>query len=407
MPRNGTGGYSPPANGWNPAINGTAATAADWQQILNDIAAAIQQSVSSDGQTTMTGSLKMGGFVVSGLGAPTGTGQSLRWEQMTKGADIASAATITIPNEGNVFHVTGTTQITAINDTYLGRITYLIFDGVLTLKNSTGLVLPGGADIKTKAGEAYAVLNDSPGVWRLVAYPTRVDVQTGAIPTQGFKNVLINGNFAINQGGVSGTVTLAAGAYGHDQWKAGSGGCTYTFATVAGVTTLTISSGTLVQPIEGSSLATGTYTLSWGGTAQGRIGAGTFSTSGVTGSVTGGTDLNIEFGTGTLSKPQLEAGTNATPFDLRPVAYELALCQRYYETSGGQYAYTNPGDNGVVGQYLTIMFSVPKRVFPTVTRSIVSGNVTVSSTSAAVVVFQFPINGMSLNTWTWIANARL
>lgn len=329
MPRNGTGGYSLPSNGWNPAINGTAATAADWQQIANDIQSAIQQSVSSDGQTTMTGSLKMGGFVVTGLGAPTGTGQSLRWEQLTKGADIASANTITITVEGAVFSVTGTTTINTINDVYPGRIAYLIFAGVLTLTNSASLVLPGGVNAVTKANDIFAFLNVSPGVWRAIAYPSRLDTANGIIPTGGFKNVLINGNFNINQRAVSGTVTLAAGIYGHDRWKAGSGGCTYTFATSNGITTLTITAGTLVQVVEGNNLKSGTYTLSWSGTAQGKIGGGVFSPTGVTGAAVGGTNLSIEFGTGTLSLTQLEFGSNASLFEYRPVPAEMGLCMWY------------------------------------------------------------------------------
>jgi hypothetical protein len=37
-----------------------------------------------------------------------------------------------------------------------------------------------------------------------------------------------------------------------------------------------------------------------------------------------------------LTGVQLEKGTVATPFEVRPYATELALCQRYYQTSGGQ-----------------------------------------------------------------------
>jgi hypothetical protein len=146
----------------------------------------------------------------------------------------------------------------------------------------------------------------------------------------GAKNAIINGNFGINQRGVSGTVTLSAGAYGHDRWKAGASGCTYTFATSENVTTLTISSGSLIQVIEGLNLNSGTYTLSWTGTAQGKIGAGSYAGSGVTGTATGGTNLNIEFGTGTLSLVQFEVGSVATPFERRPYGAELSLCQRYF-----------------------------------------------------------------------------
>jgi hypothetical protein len=93
-------------------------------------------------------------------------------------------------------------------------------------------------------------------------------INGGAIGT---KNVIIDGNFNVNQRGVSGTVTLAAGAYGHDRWKGGASGCTYTFATVENVTTLTISAGSLIQVVEGLNLQSGIYTLSFSGTAQGKI----------------------------------------------------------------------------------------------------------------------------------------
>lgn len=145
----------------------------------------------------------------------------------------------------------------------------------------------------------------------------------------GFRNRVINGNFGVNQRAVSGTVTLAAGVYGHDRWKAGASGCTYTFATVNNVTTLTISAGTLQQVVEGLNLESGTYAMSWTGTATGKIGAGSLSASGVTQAVTGGTDTTVEFSTGMLSRVQLEVGS-ATTFEQRPIGLELALCQRYF-----------------------------------------------------------------------------
>ena len=180
----------------------------------------------------------------------------------------------------------------------------------------------------------------------------------------GTKNVIINGNFGINQRGVSGTVTLAAGAYGHDRWKAGASGCTYTFATTNNVTTLTISSGSLIQVIEGLNLYSGTYTLSWTGTAQGKIGAGSYAGSGVTGTAVGGTNLNIEFNTGTVSLVQFEQGSVATPFERRPFGTELALCQRYaYKNTSGNYS--GFVYNGV--PMFTVPFPVVMRAIPTAT----------------------------------------
>lgn len=152
------------------------------------------------------------------------------------------------------------------------------------------------------------------------------------------RNRIINGNFQVNQRGVSGIVTLAAGAYGHDRWKAGAGGCTYTFSTVENVTTLTISAGSLQQVIEGNNLETGTYTLSWTGTAQGKISAGAYASTGVTGSVTGGTNTTIEFNAGTLSKVQFEAGATATPFVFSDIKTIFTQCEYYFQKYTGRIA---------------------------------------------------------------------
>ena len=73
MARDGSGNYSLPTNSWNPATNATPATAADWQSLINDVATAITQSVSKDGQTPMTGNLPMGGNKITGLQNGTAT----------------------------------------------------------------------------------------------------------------------------------------------------------------------------------------------------------------------------------------------------------------------------------------------------------------------------------------------
>lgn len=145
------------------------------------------------------------------------------------------------------------------------------------------------------------------------------------------KNKIINGHFGINQRSyVSGAATTS-GQYTLDRWKVTSTGG-ITFSTTANKTTVTIPSGqTLQQVIEGLTLESGTYVLSWEGTAQGRIAGGSYGASGaVTASITGGTNTTIEFNAGTVTLVMLEKGTVATPFEYRPYAHELALCQRYY-----------------------------------------------------------------------------
>lgn len=86
-----------------------------------------------------------------------------------------------------------------------------------------------------------------------IAVSTEQLNRTASIPSSGSfgnRNKIINGNFNINQRKVSGTVTLSAGVYGHDRWKAGASGCTYTFSASGGVTTIDITAGSLVQIVE-------------------------------------------------------------------------------------------------------------------------------------------------------------
>lgn len=181
----------------------------------------------------------------------------------------------------------------------------------------------------------------------------------------GTRNKVINGAFQVNQRTyVSGAATTA-GQYTLDRWKVtGTGGVS--FSTTAGKTTVTIPAGqTLQQVIEGLDLQSGTYVLSWEGTAQGRVGAGAYGASGaVTAAITGGTNTIIEFNAGTVANVQFEPGTIATPFENRSYGLELALGQRYYET--GYF------DLRCYSQYGTsnrVSFAVVKRAAPTLTMS--------------------------------------
>jgi hypothetical protein len=76
-----------------------------------------------------------------------------------------------------------------------------------------------------------------------------------------------------------------------------------------------------------------------------------------------------------LTGVQLEKGSVATPFEVRPYATELALCQRYCETSFPQgttpaqqlssYFWGTAMSGGSGGLYIPIQFQVRKRVAPT------------------------------------------
>ncbi|CAB4327683.1 hypothetical protein [Brucella sp. 191011898] len=210
-------------------------------------------------------------------------------------------------------------------------------------KADTAIQAPGGTagQVLTKSSEA-----DNDVAWQNVAAATAVsygpqslnDAQRAqaraniGAPVGEFRNVIINPLFDQNQRVVSGTVVLSAGQYGHDRYKAGSSGCTYTFSTNNGVTTIDISSGTLAHVVEASAFAgrQGEYVLSWAGTASCRINGGSYGASGsVKAILTGGANVTIEIGVGTISVPQLELGY-VTDFSGRAAQAETALCQRYF-----------------------------------------------------------------------------
>ena len=108
------------------------------------------------------------------LSAPLETNQhQVRW---SKGADVASAAALPILADGNYYDVTGMETITSINTSgSVGTVIKLHFDAALTLThNATDLVLPGGANITTAAGDEAEFVEYASGDWRCTKY-TKAD----------------------------------------------------------------------------------------------------------------------------------------------------------------------------------------------------------------------------------------
>lgn len=84
--------------------------------------------------------------------------------------DIASATALPVLYPGHA-DVTGTTAITSINSIGTGSVIKLHFDGALTLTHhATDLILPGGANITTAAGDEVEFTEYAPGDWRCTNY---------------------------------------------------------------------------------------------------------------------------------------------------------------------------------------------------------------------------------------------
>jgi hypothetical protein len=135
----------------------------------------------------MLGNLNLANYKITNLAAGTATTDAATWAQLFGAgvqADIASAATTDIGVQNTSFlRVTGTTTITSFGTNYRGP-RFLTFEGAVTLTHSSTLVLPGGANITTAAGDSLIVI---PGAtlgtadkWVVMAYQKNAAPGIGA-----------------------------------------------------------------------------------------------------------------------------------------------------------------------------------------------------------------------------------
>lgn len=205
----------------NPVVTGTTISSTWANNTLNDIATGLSTCVLKDGTQTMTGNIPMATFKLTGLGAGTAAGNSIRWEQVldttgltltgplneVHGADIASAATVNLTTAtGNVVDVTGTVTVTAITLAE-GYQRWVRFTGALILTNGASLALPGGANITTAAGDYALFIGYAAGVVRCAQY---LKISGAPAVGTGVPRSYLAG-LTLSTAGSSATMSVAAG----------------------------------------------------------------------------------------------------------------------------------------------------------------------------------------------------
>lgn len=367
MSRNGAGQYEIPVGSWYPPISGTPATAADWQVMIEDLAAAMTQSIARDGQTTILQNLPMGGNKLTGLSAGTAAGDSLRYEQLfSQGQpkNLASAATTDIGAQLTTnLNVTGTTTITSFGVNYNGP-RFLRFNGALTLTHSATLVLPGGVNIQTTAGDIAIVIpiGTPASGWAVAAYQ-RTGVQllnvrafttpgvTTYTPTAGTNSVIVE-----VQGGGGGSGGTSATTAAQQSYTSGGGGGAYAkgrFTSGFNGVSITVGAGG----------AGGVFGVSGGGNGGASSFGGLISAGGGSGSsggpaqsgvgvqsgVAGGTVIygaNIVGASGSNSTPVLSA---ALGFAIASFGGTSGMGGASYPGGGGDGKYTAPSSPATTG----------------------------------------------------------
>ncbi len=259
----------------------------------------------------------------------------------------------------------------------------------------------------------------------------------------GFKNRIINGGMVNDQRNAGASQTYTAGgalAYSVDRFYgfctganvtgaqvAGSGATQFRYRFTGATSALTVGFGQRIEQknsydLAGSTatlsadlaisatLTTVTWTASYATTTADTFGTlasptvtqiatGTFTVSStvtnfnaqitVPSAATTGIQIVFTIGaltaglTWTIGNVQLEKGSTATSFDYRPFGTELALCQRYYEASGGTQTLAIAASTK-----LPAYFAVAKRAAPTVTYTFVAGTNTVTIDNATTSGFR-------------------
>jgi hypothetical protein len=103
---------------------------------------------------------------------PTDTTSLANHEDQYENAAVASATTVNLAAvPGDFVHITGTTTITGLGTCSGGIRKTLVFDGILTFThNASTLILPGGANITTAAGDVAVMVSEGAGAWRCASY---------------------------------------------------------------------------------------------------------------------------------------------------------------------------------------------------------------------------------------------
>lgn len=152
-------------------------------------------------------------IVAGGTGANTAVGANDKLN--TTSTDIASASTVNLANAtGVVVNITGTTTITSLGTVASGALRTLVFGGILTLThNGTSLILPGGANITTAAGDVAQFRSKGSGNWVCVGYSRA----SGQLVVNALTNPTITGgswtggtDLAIADGGTGASTASAA-----------------------------------------------------------------------------------------------------------------------------------------------------------------------------------------------------
>lgn len=146
MAFNGSGTYVLPG----PALaTGNTVSADEHNTFRNDVATALTNCVTRDGQSPATSNLPMGGFKVTGLAAATGNGEAVRYEQLSGyQAALTTASTVAL-GTANITSL-NVSQVAALSTAQISALSVGSITGVLKASSGAVSAATAGTDYVEK-----------------------------------------------------------------------------------------------------------------------------------------------------------------------------------------------------------------------------------------------------------------
>lgn len=149
---------------------------------MADVASALRSWSATASSNSPSGSTVVGAGLDDNLRQLQAT---VRQYLASPATPMASAATVDLSTaDGYYVTISGTTTITSFGTESAG-ISYLLrFSGALTLTyNATSLILPGGVNITTAAGDMVLMVSEGSGNWRCEMYQPATSTPVEKLPT--------------------------------------------------------------------------------------------------------------------------------------------------------------------------------------------------------------------------------
>ena len=176
-----------------------------------------------------------------------------------EGSALTAAASINLANaSGNYLHITGAFNgVNSFGTCPAGSRFILVFDGVCTITDSATLVLPGGSNITTAAGDCAMLVSEGSGSWRMVGFfpisggagggtVTSVDLTMPSAFAVSGNPITTSGTLAVTGAGLASQYVRGDGTLANFPAVTG-GGSSVSYYLNGSVTQLTIGGATYYQ----------------------------------------------------------------------------------------------------------------------------------------------------------------